>query len=284
MGGSLGMAAGEAIVTGMMTAGRAQASLRHVRRLGRRAHAGGRPLADAAAAHHRRRRGAARGEAALYRRPHQSDHRRRHRLLRHAGRRPHRRAGRAHRLRRPARHRADHPREAARGLPARRVPARARHGRHGRPPPQAARDDRPALPPARRRGAARRPAGAGHAPPPSRSLHRLHRTLRRMDRSTAILERFSRAHPREIDLSLDRIERPDGRARPSRAPPAAGHPCRRHQRQGLDHRLPARHAGGGRQVASTSTPRRISSASTSASASARRAAAASSTRTSWSRR
>ena len=32
-----------------------------------------------------------------------------------------------------------------------RVSARARHGRHGRPPPQAARDHRPHLPPARRR-------------------------------------------------------------------------------------------------------------------------------------
>ena len=36
----------------------------------------------------------ARGEAALYRGAHQSDHRRRHRLLRDAGRRPHRRARR----------------------------------------------------------------------------------------------------------------------------------------------------------------------------------------------
>ena len=59
MGGSLGMAAGEAIVTGMMTAVGAQASLRHVRRLGRRAHAGRHPVADAASAHHRRRPGAA---------------------------------------------------------------------------------------------------------------------------------------------------------------------------------------------------------------------------------
>ena len=35
-----------------------------------------------------------------------------------------------------------------------------------------------------------------------------------------------------------------GRARPSRAAAAAGHPCRRHQRQGLDRRLPARDARG----------------------------------------
>ena len=51
----------------------------------------------------------------------------------------HRRAGRADRLRRPARHRADHPREAAGGLPALRISAGARHGRHRRAPPQAAR-------------------------------------------------------------------------------------------------------------------------------------------------
>jgi hypothetical protein len=36
--------------------------------------------------------------------------------------------------------RIDHPREAPRGLPARRISARPRHGRHGRPPEGAARD------------------------------------------------------------------------------------------------------------------------------------------------
>ena len=60
---------------------------------------------------------------ALHRRADQSDHRRRHRLLRHARRRAHRRARRADRLCRPARDRADHPREAARRLPARRISA-----------------------------------------------------------------------------------------------------------------------------------------------------------------
>ena len=62
---------------------------------------------------------------ALHRRAHQSDHRRRHRVLRHARRRAHRRARRADRLRRSARDRADHPREAAGGLPARRISARS---------------------------------------------------------------------------------------------------------------------------------------------------------------
>ena len=75
--------------------------------------------------------------AALHLDPDRSDDRRRHRLVRHARRPQHRRAGRADRLRRPARHRADDPPEAARGLPAQRVPARARHARHGRPAPRA---------------------------------------------------------------------------------------------------------------------------------------------------
>ena len=51
------------------------------------------------------------------------DHRRRHRLLCHAGRHPYRRARRADRLCRPARDRADHPRAAAERLPARRISA-----------------------------------------------------------------------------------------------------------------------------------------------------------------
>ena len=46
-------------------------------------------------------------------------HRRRHRFLRHARRHPHRRARRADRLCRAAGHRADHPRAAAEWLPAR---------------------------------------------------------------------------------------------------------------------------------------------------------------------
>ena len=52
----------------------------------------------------------------------------------------------------------------------------------------------------------------------------------------------------EIDLSLGRIERLLARPRIARREAAAGHPCRRHQRQGLDHRLHARHARGGGQA------------------------------------
>ena len=98
---------------GSRNRGREGLPVHPVRRLGRRAHAGGHSLADAVAAHHRRGAGAARGAKALHRRAHQSDHRRRHRVLRHAGRRAYRRARRADRLRRPARDRADHPRKAA---------------------------------------------------------------------------------------------------------------------------------------------------------------------------
>ena len=56
-----------------------------------------------------------------------------------------------------------------------------------------------------------------------------------------------------------------------RAGAAANHPCRRHQRQGLHHRLHARDPGGYRASACMSIPRRISCASTSASGWARRA-------------
>ena len=63
-----------------------------------------------------------------------SDDRRRDRELRHARRPEHRRAEGADRLRRSAGHRADDPAEAARGIPAQRVPAREGiHRSHRRP-------------------------------------------------------------------------------------------------------------------------------------------------------
>ncbi len=54
MGGSLGMAAGEAVIKGLETAVAARDAVHHVRSLGRRAHAGRHPVADADAAHHGR--------------------------------------------------------------------------------------------------------------------------------------------------------------------------------------------------------------------------------------
>ncbi len=56
MGGSLGMAAGEAIVTGAGNRGASATRLHLFAASGRRAHAGGHPVADADAAHHGRRR------------------------------------------------------------------------------------------------------------------------------------------------------------------------------------------------------------------------------------
>ena len=75
--------------------------------------------------------------AAVHLGAHRSDHRRRVRQPRDARRHQHRRARRADRLCRPARDRADRARDAAGGLPAQRVPARARRHRHDRRPPRA---------------------------------------------------------------------------------------------------------------------------------------------------
>ena len=63
MGGSLGMAAGEAVIKGLETAVEKAHALHPVRGLRRRAHAGRHPLADADAAHHGRRADAARSAA-----------------------------------------------------------------------------------------------------------------------------------------------------------------------------------------------------------------------------
>ena len=126
--------------------GRKEIALHRVRGLRRRADAGRHPVADADAAHHRRRADAARSEAALHRGADQSDHRRRHRVLRDARRRADRRARRADRLCRRARDRADHSRETAGRFPARRISARPRHGRHGGASPRDAPDAGAAVP------------------------------------------------------------------------------------------------------------------------------------------
>ena len=110
-----------------------------LRGLGRRADAGGDPLAHADAAHHRGDPDAARGGAALRRRAHAPHHRGRDGLLRDAGRRADRRAGRAHLLRGAPRDRADHRREAPRGVPDGRVPAGAWDARPGDAPARSAR-------------------------------------------------------------------------------------------------------------------------------------------------
>ena len=71
------------------------------------------------------------------------------------------------------------------------------------------------------------------------------RYTRAMSSIDAIVARLLALHPKLIDLSLDRMWRHAGRARSSRTQAAAGHPCRRHQRQGLDHRVHARDPGSG---------------------------------------
>ena len=135
MGGSMGIAVGAAFVAGARAAIEAQLPLRPLHRRRRRADAGRHIVADADAADDGRARRAARSRPALHRRPDRPDHRRRHRFLCDARRRPDRRARRADRLCRPAGDRADDPRETARRLPARRISARARHDRHGRAAP-----------------------------------------------------------------------------------------------------------------------------------------------------
>ena len=124
MGGSLGMAAGEAIVRGLELAvekkspfivfaasggARMQEGILSLMQMPRTTVA---------------RADAARSKTALYRRADQPDHRRRHRVLCDARRRADRRARRADRLCRRARDRADHPREIAGRFPARRISAR----------------------------------------------------------------------------------------------------------------------------------------------------------------
>ncbi len=157
MGGSLGMAAGEAVIKGLETAvqkatpfimfaasggARMQEGILSLMQL---------PRTTAAVQMLRE------ATQALHRRFDQSHHRRRHRLLCDARRRANRRARRADRICRPARDRADHPREIAGRVPARRISFRARHGGHGGAPAQIARDARRIVP------AVDQGAGAGRA-------------------------------------------------------------------------------------------------------------------------
>src|SRR5690606_23144480 len=141
-------------------------------------------------------------------------------------------AGGRHRLRRSARHPADDPRDPARRLPTRRIPAPARHDRHGRAAVGARRDRRTgarsAVPASGRRAArpdrhgdTRRPCrgcpgrggilrGSGRERTRRRDRRRRRGTGRRatqLSHPDAILARLLRLHPKLIDLSLGRIER-----------------------------------------------------------------------------
>ena len=126
IGGSMGVVVGEKIVRGIELALERRVPGDHRLLLGRGAHDGGRAVADADGEDLGGAGPARSGAPALHLGPHRSDHRRRDGQLRDAGRPQRGRAAGAHRLRRPPRHRADHPPEAARRLSAQRVPARAR--------------------------------------------------------------------------------------------------------------------------------------------------------------
>ena len=133
MGGSMGMYVGNAIVAGAERAVKRKCPLVLFAAAGGARMQEGILSPDADAPLDGRGRDAEGGGPPLRRRPHPPDDRRRHRQLRHARRHAARRARGAHLLRRPAGHRADHPRDPARGLPALRVPARPRHARPGGP-------------------------------------------------------------------------------------------------------------------------------------------------------
>ena len=213
--------------------------------LGRRADDGGRPLADADGEGVGGARPARSRAAALHLGADRSDDRRRDGELRHARRPEHRRAEGAHRLRRPARHRADDPPEASGRIPAQRVPGRARHARprRGSPRHEGHHRARAALHARRARDGRTPSTGAGGAWPPPRST--AHADL--LDRLFA-LETFG------IKLGLENISRLCARARPSRAP-LRDAARRRHERQGLggrDGRTPRSSRRGSRAARYTS--------------------------------
>ena len=115
-------------------------------RVGRRAHAGGDPLADADAEDRVRRRGPARRALRTDQRLHPSDDRRGARELREPGRRDRRRARRADLVHRPAGRPGDDQGEAAGRLRPRRVEPAVRACRRHRPAPRAPAPRRPAAP------------------------------------------------------------------------------------------------------------------------------------------
>ena len=113
IGGSMGVVVGEKITRAIEAADRAPAAGRDRLLLRRRPDDGGCTVADADGQDQRGAGPARPRPPAVHLGPHGSDDGRRHRQLRHAGRREHRGAARADRLRRAAGHRTDHPPEAA---------------------------------------------------------------------------------------------------------------------------------------------------------------------------
>jgi hypothetical protein len=121
-------------------------------------------------------------------------------------------------FRRRARDRADHPRETAGRIPARRISARSRHDRHGRASPRDAPDAGAAVPaPDQIPGARRRfkACAAGHGPGPDRlgagsragCAPRVNLPAAKPQPLGELIARLSALHPKRIDLSLDRMHR-----------------------------------------------------------------------------
>ena len=135
---------------------------------------------------------------------------------------------------------------------------RSRHGRHGGASPRSAPDAGAAVPAADEiAGAGNRleACAAGHHAGPDRircgrGAGRAPRVNAPAARPLAAARRIDRAAVRaasEADRSRSRADAAAaGAARSSRTQAAAGDPCRRHQRQGFDDRLSARDPGSGR--------------------------------------
>ena len=126
------------------------------------------------------------------------------------------------RLCRRAGHRGDDPRKAAGGVSARRIPLRSRHGRHGRPARRAARHARTVA-----RAAARSATGGRRTAADRRSLVIAVASDRVLARLGAAAPEADRSVARPVERLLAALGNPQ-----DRLPPVD--PCRRHQRQGLD--------------------------------------------------
>ena len=198
--------------------------------------------------------------AALYRVADRSDHGRRFRLLRHAGRRPYRRTRRDDRFRRRPRDRADRARNPAGGLPdapsicwstawwiwspsagaARYAGARRPTAAH---PPR--RKSSPCRGTKTTKSRMSEPVGASDTPGDAgyRGAQTHHCGRRDRHEPMSLLERLLDLHPKKIDLSLDRVLHLLDAARTSARETAAGGPCGGDQRQRVQHRLHARYAG-----------------------------------------
>jgi acetyl-CoA carboxylase carboxyl transferase subunit beta len=243
-GGSMGIAVGEGFLAAARLAVLAAGGADRRPLLGRRAHAGGDPLADAAAAHGDRGRGWSRTRAALHRRPRRSDHRRRLGLVRDAGDVSIAEPGAiigfagARVIEETIREKLPPGFQRAEYLLEHGMVDMVVHRHQLRD--QLARllrllTDRSRAP---RWSSCRRARSTSPRSPPAERVRQHHR---RPDPGAP-----HRAPPQGDRHEPGAGRAPARRARPSGAPPVARDPRRRHQRQGLDRRLPARHRRGRR--------------------------------------